>query len=231
MKLMKFGATLLALSAALTMRAQADFINGDFQTGDLTGWTQFTTANGSIGQPLGYPNVVLFNTNGSGDSLAAHFNVGEVVLTVLQEGGGIGQFVNLSAGSHVLTADIASVDDPEGPNAAAGLFTLLVNGTAAGSTDLGPFSMVTQTLRGALNVSFSVPTDGSYDLQIEITRPFLGGSSDLMTPQQYLDNVHVTGSVITTPEPSSFSLLVFAAIGVLILFPQHRRLKGPDPIP
>ena len=29
------------------------FGNGDFETGDLSGWTQFTTANGTMGS--GYP--------------------------------------------------------------------------------------------------------------------------------------------------------------------------------
>jgi hypothetical protein len=48
---------LLMLSIGLAVTAQADVINGGFQTGDLTGWTPFTTTNGTIGQALGLPNL------------------------------------------------------------------------------------------------------------------------------------------------------------------------------
>src|SRR5262249_36263148 len=155
--------------------------------------TAFTTANGSLG-PSGYPNVVLFNTNGLGASFAAHFNVGEVTFTGAQEGGALGQIVSLAAGAYTFTADIASVDDPAGPNGAAGLFTLLVDGTQRGSKDLGSFTQVVQTLRGTLSVNFTVPTSGNHNLQIQITRPALS-SSDALTPQQYLDNVVLSSAV------------------------------------
>lgn len=219
---LKLNVASLMLSIGLAVTAQANVVNGDFQTGDLTGWTPFTTTNGTIGQALGLPNVVLFDTVAGVPSEAAQFNVGQVMPPGVQEGGGIGQIVDLSAGSHLFTADIASVDNPGGLNSAAGLFALLVNGTSVGSTDLGGFSSVTQTLRGTLSVPFTTATAGEYDLQIEITRPFVGGVSDTLTPLQYLDNVNVTGAPVTAvPEPTSLALFGTGLLGLGLIL--HRR--------
>ena len=68
-----FGAFFGAVSA------HAGLINGGFETGDLSGWTRFTTANGSL-PDLG-DEVVPFDMDGDGAlSNAARFRVGEAVL-------------------------------------------------------------------------------------------------------------------------------------------------------
>jgi hypothetical protein len=92
------------------------FINGDFATGDLTDWTAFTTANGTngvdpvSGAPL--PDVVLFNTTGTGATNSAHFNVGHLSGGD-PEGGGISQSLTVSAGTYTLTGAFASLDKSE----------------------------------------------------------------------------------------------------------------------
>ena len=74
-------ATVFAVGLLVPAAANADLIsNGDFSTG-LTGWTVFTTANGTTG--AGLPDVVSFNTTGSGASNSAQFNVGEVNLDII----------------------------------------------------------------------------------------------------------------------------------------------------
>jgi len=58
-------------------------LNGDFETGDLTGWTTFLTPNGSIGSTNGVPDVVPFDVTGGGTpSDAAQFEVGELAFSV-----------------------------------------------------------------------------------------------------------------------------------------------------
>ena len=51
-----------------------------------------------------------------------------------------------------------------------------------------------------------MPTAGTYQLEILITRPF---TNDLAaansTPEQFLDNVSISGTPV--PEPSTFALL------------------------
>src|ERR1017187_10567273 len=96
------------LALALSVSAFGSIVfNGDFGTGDLTGWTVFTTANGSNGaNPL--PDVVSFNTTGAGASNSAQFNVGEVSFTGIQAGGGLIQLVTLSAGEYNFFANIGA---------------------------------------------------------------------------------------------------------------------------
>ena len=67
-----FLAACVAALAVTLVASAAPVPNGDFETGDLTGWTTFTTTNGTIGTPA----VVPFDTTGSGASNAAEFNVG-----------------------------------------------------------------------------------------------------------------------------------------------------------
>jgi hypothetical protein len=57
-------------------------INGDFGTGNFTGWTLTTTsANGTFGPSPPFLQVTSFNVTGSGATNAAQFQVGEVIFT------------------------------------------------------------------------------------------------------------------------------------------------------
>ena len=96
--------------------------NGDFETGDLTGWTTFTTASGTIGTPA----VVSFDTTGTGASNAAKFNVGQRRrLAGIPQGGGIYQSVNTAAGEFDVSADVAAhLGHPPSRNQSCGLFEL-----------------------------------------------------------------------------------------------------------
>lgn len=200
--------------------ARADFINGDFETGDLTGWTTFTTANGTLGN--GLPAIDLFDTTGNGPSLAAHFNVGDAVYTQLQEGGGLLQDLVLGPGSYTFTADIASEDDPNGKvNGAAGIFSLLMDGTQLAQVDLGGFTAFAPILRGNLSASFDLATEGAHEFEILITRPY--GSSGDQTPQEFVDNM-VLVDPPSLAEPSNLSLV--AALSGLLALLARRRLAA-----
>lgn len=204
---------LIALLVSMAGSASsALLVNGDFQTGDLTGWTSFTTASGSTG--AGLPDVVLFNTSGSAGSLAAHFSVGQTTVSTGQQGGGLFQNVVLAAGLYNFSANIASQDSPSGPNAEYGLFSVLVDGVQAGSVDLGPSSGPNSIARGTLSASFNIGSPGSHEIRIQITRTFLTGFAPV--PQQYVDNADLAEAA-AVPEPSAVSLLGagFAILGLL----------------
>jgi hypothetical protein len=184
--------------------------NGDFQTGDLTGWTVFTTPNGTNGN--GLPDVALFYTTGEGANDAAQFNVGQVNVAAGDEGGGLRQNVSLTAGSYTFFADIAAQDTPSGPNKELGIFSVLINGVVEGTTDLGPSPGAGDTVLGVLSTSFKVPASGKYQLEILITRPYVGGLP--YTPDQYLDGVAISSA--NSPEPSTLVLLGAGLVALLL---------------
>jgi hypothetical protein len=183
--------------------AHADFINPDFQTGDLTGWTSFTTANGTNGTSL--PNVLSFNTTGGGASLAAHFRVGQVVFTSgMFAGGGILQSLNVADGNYVVSLDFAANNtSPTGINAQGGRIALLVDGVVQSPSFTSGFIAGGQTIRTHLDIPVSL-TAGIHEFDFQITRNFLASDT---TPEQYLDNIHIS----PVPAPPAVVLLGLGA--------------------
>ncbi|NEO83682.1 MAG: hypothetical protein F6J87_05395 [Spirulina sp. SIO3F2] len=195
-------------------------VNGDFETGDLSGWTVFNTPNGTVGQPL-FPTLVpeatIFATGGE-QSLA--FHAGQNTFASGQPaGGGIAQFVDLAAGSFELTADIAVWN--QSFNLAGGLFSLLFDGQVIAEHNLSPVSanrLKQTTLHG--QVLDVLP--GLHEVRLQVQRPYVQAAN---TPQQYVDNIALRplaaappGSETDTtsvPEPSlMLALLGGSAIAV-----------------
>jgi len=204
------------LIAAVPAMAQVNLIqNGDFATGNLSDWTVLLTSNGSLG--LGLPDVVPFDVTGSGTaSDAAQFQAGVVRLGVpgslAQQGGGIDQTFDCSAGSYSFSADIAAKNSGLVGNADAGLFTLLVDGTPSDSLNLGPIDAA-EILRNTLEATVYL-SQGSHQLSIEITRPLPAGGGvepvNATPPFQYLDKVQAEA----VPEQTSLGWLSFGVIFV-----------------
>jgi len=162
-------------------------VNGDFQTGSLAPWTTFTTSGGTINGG----DVQLFDTTGSGPSLAAHFKVGEVSFNGLYEGGGISQA--FAGVPQTLSADVAAQGGPVFTNGECGRFELMLDGVTVASHTFGSCA-ANAIVRWHL--SAVIPTgsaaNGPHTVAIRITRPFTTGS----TPEQYVDNVKVTPKLI-----------------------------------
>jgi hypothetical protein len=186
-KLLLLGA---GVAAALTFVAVASavgangIVNGDFETGSLSPWTTFTTANGTIGGG----DVASFDTTGTGASLAARFNVGEVVFSGQNEGGGIYQ--NFSGAPYTVSADVAAQAAPAHPgNADCGTFFLQLDGSTIASHAFGtcPGSSVA---RWHFFVHVPNGVSGSHQLRILIERTFTAGGPT-STPEEYVDNVRV----------------------------------------
>lgn len=178
------------LAAALTFAAVASavgangIVNGDFETGSLSPWTTFTTANGTIGAA----GVQSFDTTGTGASLAATFNVGEAVFSGQDEGGGIYQ--NFSGAPYTVSADVAAQAAPGHPsNADCGTFFLQLDGSTIASHAFGqcPGSSVA---RWHFFVHVANGVSGFHQLKILIERRFIS-SGPTLTPEEYVDNVRV----------------------------------------
>ncbi|NQT38245.1 MAG: tandem-95 repeat protein, partial [Planctomycetes bacterium] len=192
----------------------AGLINGNFELGDLTGWTIYTTAGGTLGG-AGFPDIVGYDTNN--DRVATE----SFQTMVGNGGGGIYQNIYLNAGEVMVTANVAvdsQVDHPE-----AGLFELLVDGTVVASYNFGSITADEPehvSLGGRTTVA-----PGEHDIRVRITRS--GASAFGSTPFGFVDNVSVygaTGSVLSN-DPAAAT----ASVAQLVTLPEHGSLDfEPD---
>ena len=189
------------LISGVVLAEDKPLINGDFETEDMTGWTTFTTTNGTLGP--GYPRVVLFDTNGDGTATySAQFSVGqEKNENLTKRGAGIYQNVHLAEGEYQITTDIAvGFGTPEvGSATQGGLFELLVDGVVVASHNFGYVDA--GTARTSLLASVPIYTTGAYEIRIRITRP--GNPPPELN--QYIDNVLLSGGEVPTDPATSDS--------------------------
>ena len=181
----------MLLAAALVAGASAATVaNGDFETGDLSGWTTFLTTNGTAGTPA----VASFDSTGTGASNAAAFTVGTTVVpNGNYEGGGIFQVVTTSSGSFNVAAATAAFNPSFLSNRSCGLFELLVDGAVVASHDFLACDGGA-TVRSNLTATLSLSA-GQHEIRVRITRPWgaQGGA-----PIEYVDNVSLTPAGLPT---------------------------------
>ena len=170
---------------AVAGTTQAQLVNGNFETGDLTGWTLFNTVglNTSHGVERGgtaLAQAVPFDTAGTGvPSYGAEFEVGETAGIVggggLGQGAGIYQYVPLDAGQLNISVNIAATSP--GNNADAGTFELLLDGNLVARDAFGSLD-VWQILRSTLSYSGTVAA-GTHQIAIDMRRGYGRGMATL----------------------------------------------------
>lgn len=181
-------------------------INPDFETGDLTGWTTFTTPPTGVANP----SVSSFDVDGdSSSSLAATFRVGDTSAVPANRGGGIFQnFVTSANGQFLVSADVARSNRGTSGNSEGGAFSVIVDGV---TLDTFPNATIPSgaTQRDILTASVFL-TAGTHELRFLMTRS-ADAPLDLF---QYIDDVSVT-EVTAVPEPGSLLLLGTSVAGLL----------------
>ena len=201
--------------------------NGDFETGDLTGWTLFTLPNSAIGRAayggdlgnvtfprppkVATPGVTPFDTDDDGTATnSAVFDVG-LTASPSDGGGGIYQNIITTAGLLEVSLDIATWA-PLFSNGYGGLFRVLVDSAEVARHDFGeidtgfPDNKTGAIERAALSGSIAVGA-GAHEIRIEVTR---GATNSIDSPQEYLDNV------VVIPEPATLSLLGLGGLSLLL---------------
>ena len=182
--------SVLAADSEPAPRLATSVNNGDFETGNLSGWTTFTTSNG-----VAVTYVTPFDTNGDNvATYSARFGVGQYVYQGddYPEGGGIFQSVNLVKGDLSITADIASNHPYSHCNLSGGEMQLIVDGVIADTHDFGVVCNY-ETKRSTLHANISIDTVGTHEIRFVALR-----AAGLSGVVNYLDNVEISGSATVT---------------------------------
>lgn len=166
--------------------ATSPLANGDFETGDFSGFTSYETSAGDMASA-----VINIDANNNG-SLS---RVGQFVVGVdgsanvgNSNGGGVYQNVVLQDGDLNVTMDVTSTSS--GNNGDGGIAEVLFDGVVMDSHDFGG---LTAGVKEYETLSFNVPnvSAGVHEIRIQFTRKYLKG-----TVSQLLDNIVLTGASI-----------------------------------
>lgn len=217
MKAAKLALPWLAI-AAFSHGASQSFVNGGFDTGDMTGWTIATGTNGTYK----FHAVVPFDMNDAepgGVSLAARFSVGQITNeSNVHRGITVTQNLNLEAGTtYRFTFDWAARNYFVFDNFDGGKFNLIVDGTSLAEADTqNIFTMTTEY--GSLEGFFTATETRAYSVGASIARRFPIPPGSELIVAQYIDNFQVE----PVPEPASLAALAFG-VGVIATRRRRRR--------
>jgi hypothetical protein len=179
--------TALVSMLSLVGAAQAQFVNGDFETGDLSGWTVRLTPNGATA----FQDAFVYDIDGPGPlepSYAGRFGVGNEVPNFPNLAGiELFQDLNLTAGvEYTISFDWSAMRQFAGSNAEGGVFSLFVGEQVLATQAAGDTSSTVHHF-GRISQNFAPMTTGSYAVGVRITRPYLV-AGDLY---QFVDNFRI----------------------------------------
>ena len=198
--------------------------NGDFESGNLSGWKTVATPNSNI--TAGYPRVDSFDVDGDGTSSPAmRIRAGQDVFLIGEvAGGGIEQQIYLEGGDYSVAADIASANLSSGGNSAPGRFEIWLAGQLVDVVDMNGTSIAAgQTLRNTLSGTAFGVAPGWYDLEVRFLRPAVNS----VAIYGYVDNIRFAAppsSAAATPEPTSIAI-AWGLATCLAVRRRNRRLR------
>ena len=166
--------------------ASTPLANGDFETGDFSGFTLFETENGDMSS-----GVINIDANNDGSlSRVGQFVVGVSGAANVGNpgGGGLYQNVVLQDGDLTVTMDVTASSGSN--NGDGGLAEVFFDGQLMDSHNFGS---VTAGVKEYETLSFTIPnvTAGVHEIRIQFTREYLKSSVS-----QLLDNIVLTGASI-----------------------------------
>jgi hypothetical protein len=134
----------ICIVGLIASTASAQFVNGDFETGDFTGWTIGLTSNGTTTTQV----VTSYDIDGPGalgTTLNAQFSVGRLVsANGGTEGVNLTQLMNLTGGvQYTFEFDWSSWRNSTTNNAEGGVFSVMVDNVLITSVSSGATSSLT----------------------------------------------------------------------------------------
>ena len=189
----------LVLAAGLASTSNAGFVNGDFETGDFTGWDIGFTPNGMTA----YQSVDLFDM-GYGESYAAGFAVGEIDFDGTEQGVILTQNMYLAGGvTYDLGFHAAAWRPYGGGNYDGGTFWLIVDDYVVDYWASDYINGGDPPLTNSVDGQYTPASSGNYDVGVMITRHYII-PGDLI--YQYVDDFYIV------PAPGALALLGLAGL-------------------
>ena len=197
--------------AALAGMANAQFVNGNFETGDFTGWTLGLTSGGA----QAFQSVVDFDIDGPGAlgvSKVGQFSAGRATgVTTGEHGVTLTQMLNLSSGvNYTFEFDWAATRTITSANSQGGIFILTVDGVEINRSAAGSTSSTAPHFGHHVGL-FTPTSTGAHSVGVSIVRPFTIPTPTAPTLFQSVDNFTMT----PVPEPASMIALGLGAVALL----------------
>lgn len=193
-------------SFGLTERASFGqvFVNGDFETGDMTGWTITPGPNAHV-RFQEVINYDIDSTDPGSPSFAAQFSMGQISFEQgVYRHIDVTQSLQLEAGNtYQFSVDFAAENYFFLDNADGGIYELIVDGQSiALHNTMNIFANSVEW--GTLSGLFTPIQTGTYEVGGRISRRFPEPGASEVILGQYFDNFAVV--VNPVPEPSSLAL-------------------------
>lgn len=201
---------LLGACIAIGASASAQFVNGDFETGDFTGWTLGLTSGGA----QTWQAVVDHDIDGPGPlgvTKAGQFSAGRATgVTTGEHGVTLTQSLLLTGGiTYTFEFDWSATRTTATSNAQGGIFALMVNGVEVNRSAAGSTSSTTPKY-GHHTGMYTATSTGLHTVGVWILRPFTIPSP--VTLYQSVDNFTMSPPV---PEPATLAALGIGAVALL----------------
>jgi hypothetical protein len=203
MRATTFLAVLTLMLVVISAEATANLLtNGDFEMGDLTGWTWTPT---QYSEATMNPTVVTFETTIGQPSLCFRVNPGtdELHHGIGQEEGGIlSQTINLAKGTeYAVSVGAAAMQNLHAENFDAGRIRLYIEGSLLWDWNIDDIDAYV-TIRNSYSGTYVPAFTGLHDFELLFTRTYRNYSPVLY---HYMDNASVI------PEPTTVLLLALGS--------------------
>ena len=197
----------ITLFAGAAQAAYMDIaVNGGFETGDFTGWTQFPGSLGTAGQTVVAP--------GNASGFAANLNEPNPAANIIKQ-------ANLLPGAWTLGQQVDVQFDIRGSAAAGGVFfaeafSELSGGGVSKSEILGGgplFPNADSSVWTTYNFSFNVGPDSSGGITLQFNAAC--GADANCVSNYFVDNVSIKADVSAVPVPAAVWLFGSGLLGLI----------------